>query len=210
MSKIYQNKKKNQSSSGGENLTPIQIDETIISGQVNKHRDTFKQELIASMTSLIEQMESMGLVNPEDCLEDDDFEIEEFEAKIKLILKTNDLEVNSKTLNRYLKYLKDQVKSPCYLTGTEEFDWEEEYLFGAGTKKEYEKLKQTKPSYTDVFLLTQFNNTVDDIEGILVDVKRVTDNRKFTLPLAELEVTEQTSANYQLIEDYLTWFVNYL
>ena len=97
MSKIYQNKKKNQSSSGGENLTPIQIDETIISGQLNKHRDTFKQELIASMTSLIEQMESMGLVNTEDCLEEDDFEVEEFEAKIKSILRTNDLEVNSKT-----------------------------------------------------------------------------------------------------------------
>lgn len=210
MSKIYQNKKKNQLPTGGENLTPIQIDETIISGKLNKQRDSFKQELIASMTSLIEQMESMGLVNPQQMLEEDGFEIEAFEAKIKSILKTDDLEVNLKNLNRYLKYLKEQIKLPCYLTGTEEFFWEEEYLFGAGSKKQYQKLKQTNPSYTDVFLFTQFNPKLDELDGIQVDVKRVNDNRKFTLSLAELEVTDESSPNYQIIEDYLTWFVNYL
>ena len=48
------------------------------------------------------------------------------------------------------------------------------------------------------------------MEGIIVDVKRVSDNRKFTIPLAELKASDEESPNYSLIEDYLTWFVNYL
>ena len=45
--------------------------------------------------------------------------------------------------------------------------------------------------------------------GISVNVKRVSDKRKFTLPLADLESTDKQSNNYQLLDDYSVWFVNY-
>ena len=210
MSKLYQNKNKKKLQPPGEDLKPLQIDETIVSGLVNKQRENFKEELLNSMTNLIEQMESMGFLNVSSLFEDDDFNVEEFEEKMEKILGTDDLEVTPKTLNRYLKYLKAQIKLPCYLTGTEEFLWEEEYLYGSGSSKDYEKLKKTNPSYTDIFLLGKFQEKTDEMEGIIVDVKRVSDNRKFTIPLAELKASDEESPNYSLIEDYLTWFVNYL
>ena len=35
------------------------------------------------------------------------------------------------------------------------------------------------------------------------------DNKKFTLPLADLKASDQHSDNYQLLDDYAVWFVNY-
>jgi len=210
MSKLYQNKNKKKLQPPGGDLKPLQIDETIVSGLLNKQRDSFEEELMNSMTSLIEQMESMGLINAENLFEDENFNVEEFEEKIKKILGNSPLDVTSKTLNRYLKYLKEKIEMPCYLTGAEEFIWEEEYLYGDGNAKDYEKLKKTNPSYTDIFSLEQFQGGVDEMDGIIVDVKRVSDHRQFALPLAELEVSDEDSANYTLVEDYLTWFVNYL
>jgi hypothetical protein len=44
--------------------------------------------------------------------------------------------------------------------------------------------------------------------GILVNLKRVSDKKKFTLPLAELKATDEKLKNYQLLDDYSVWFVN--
>jgi len=76
-------------------------------------------------------------------------------------------------------------------------------------QKEYEKLKKTQPSYTDIFECIDFNRETDEGYGISVNVKRVSDKRKFTLPLADLESTDKQSNNYQLLDDYSVWFVNY-
>jgi hypothetical protein len=40
-----------------------------------------------------------------------------------------------------MDYLKRNIEFPCQLTGIEDFPWEEYYVFGPGSKKEYEKLK---------------------------------------------------------------------
>lgn len=116
--------------------------------------------------------------------------------------------VNKKTLKTYRDHLKGNLKFPCYLTGIEDFPWEERYVFGFGSKAEYKELKKTQPSYTDTFELLGLDE-IDVDDGILADVKRVSDKKVFTLPLADLEATEEESKNYQLLHDYSVWFVNY-
>ena len=83
-------------------------------------------------------------------------------------------------------------------------------MFGYGSKEEYEKFKKTRPSYTDTFKLMDFNEELCCRDyGLFVDVKRISDNKKFTLPLADLKASDQHSDNYQLLDDYAVWFVNY-
>jgi hypothetical protein len=118
-------------------------------------------------------------------------------------------EVNNKTLNTCLAYLKKTLEFPCYLTGMEDFSWEERYIFGYGSEAEYEELKKTQPSYTDTFELLGFDDVVDEGCGILAQVKRVLDEKKFTLPLADLKATDERSKNYLLLDDFSVWFVNY-
>ncbi|HAO13749.1 MAG TPA: hypothetical protein DCQ51_21930 [Planktothrix sp. UBA8407] len=213
MSKLYQNKNKKKLQPPGDDLKPIQIDETIVSRLASTQRNKLESDSRMMLKNLIEQMESLGLINqnffdPED-EEDDEFDLKELEEKVKKILGNNRIKVNQKTLNKYFKYLTENLELPCYLSGAEEFFWEEEYLYGPGNAKDYEELKKTNPSYTDIFALENFQPKFDEMDGIMVDVKRVSDNRQFTLPLAELEVSDEDSANHSLIEDYLAWFITY-
>ena len=86
--------------------------------------------------------------------------------------------------------------------------WEEFYILGPGSKKEYEKLKKTNPSYTDRFELIRFEDETDLDEGILVTVKRISDQKEFIIPLRDLEVVDKKSDNYRTIDDYAVWAVN--
>jgi hypothetical protein len=137
------------------------------------------------------------------------FDFDEQEKRIASALGEDAVpEVNDRTLRQYLVYLRENLSFPCYLTGIEDFAWEERYVFGHGSKTEYEHLKETQPSYTDVFEFLGFDKEIDEGYGILADVKRVDDNRNFTLPLADLEDRNEKSRNYQLLDDYCVWFVN--
>jgi hypothetical protein len=118
-------------------------------------------------------------------------------------------EVDDRTLRIYFAYLQKNLEFPCNLTGIEMFSWEERYVFGGGNEIEYEKLKKTQPSYTDTFKLLGLDGEIDESYGILVNVRRVSDKRKFTLPLALLEAINKQSKNYQLVDDFSVWFVNY-
>ncbi len=134
---------------------------------------------------------------------------EKQEKKIIAILGTKKLDVTRKTLSTYLKYLKNHVEAPCQLTGIEDFEWEEAYFFVFFSKKEYEELKKTQPSYRDKFNLIKFVNEMDDYyDGIFVHVLRISDERKFVLPLSDLKSTDRKLKNYQLLDDYSVWFVN--
>ena len=115
---------------------------------------------------------------------------------------------NQKTLQAYRDYLKASLEFPCHLTGIEDFPWEERYVFGFGSKAEYERLKKTQPSYSDTFELLSLDE-IDADYGIMARVKRVSDKKEFALPLADLEATDEGSKNYQLLDDYSVWFVNY-
>jgi hypothetical protein len=132
------------------------------------------------------------------------------DQRIADIFGTKDVpDVDTETLERYLDYLKQHLEFPCQLTGIEDFDWEEYYVIGPGSQKEHEYLRKTRPSYMDTYELLSFDDNVDPDYGIFVNVRRVSDKKKFVLPLADLEATKKKSTNYQLLDDYAVWFVNW-
>lgn len=135
-------------------------------------------------------------------------EIDKQDARIRAIFDGEISDVTEESLAKYLAYLKKHLGLPCELTGIEDFDWEEYYLIGSGDQEEYERQKKTKPSYTDKYELISLADRVDDWVGILAKVKRISDKKKFTLPLAELEAIDERSKNYQMLDDYSVWFVN--
>lgn len=133
--------------------------------------------------------------------------IDEHEERIMKILGSEDTEVSDTTLRAYHRFLKQNLEFPCQVTGIEDFDWEEYYLLGPGSKKEYEVLKKTQASYRDTFNLLDFENEIDE-DQIFVKVERVSDRKKFVLPLDELKATDKHSRNYELLDDYSVWWVN--
>lgn len=117
--------------------------------------------------------------------------------------------VNKKTLTIYRDYLKKELESPCIMTGIEDFKWEEYYMLGGGSKEEHDKLRKTKPSYLDSYKLLNFTDEIDTFYGLMVSVKRESDNKKFILPLSDLESDDSSLNNEQLLNDYSVWFVNW-
>jgi hypothetical protein len=120
--------------------------------------------------------------------------------------------VTEEMLAIYLDYLKQHLEVPCQLTGIESlgcFAWEASYIFGRKRPKEYAQRKKQQPSYTDIYAFLNFENAYDPYEGLAVKVKRVSDSKRFVLPLANLKATEKPSTNDQLLDDYVVWFVNW-
>ncbi len=185
----------------------VMIIDEIVEGRVER---TGNRNLKLHLIDWLEKIQFLE-EDDEDEQEMDEEELKELEAqenRIQTIIGSEDLEVTEDTLKTYLNYLHQKIHHPCYLTGIDEFEWEEYYIFGSGTKKEYEKLKKNRPSYTDIFkLLILKAGNID--EGIMIEVERESDQKKFTIPLAPLEVTDENSANYELIDDYSVWFFNY-
>ncbi len=114
----------------------------------------------------------------------------------------------------FYEYLKANISFPCEVTGIEDFQWEEFYVFGPGSKSEYKHFKRTSPSYTDKYMLLDIVRYVNskwamhnyvDIGG---KVRRISDGKGFDLGLSELEATDKNSKNYELLNDYSVWFVN--
>lgn len=50
---------------------------------------------------------------------------------------------------------------------------------------------------------------IDSDYGIIADVKRVSDKKKFAIALYELKATDINSKNYQLLHEYSVWCINY-
>src|SRR5437879_2849873 len=113
--------------------------------------------------------------------------------------------VTEETLAISLDYLKQHLEVPCQLTGIESrgcFAWEESYIFGRRRPKEYAQRKKKEPSYTDTYAFLSFEDAYDPYDGLAVKVKRVSDSKRFVLPLARLEATEKPSNNAQLLDNY--------
>ena len=120
--------------------------------------------------------------------------------------------VTEVTLAIYLDHLKQHLEVPCHLTGIESrgcFAWEESYIFGRRRPKEYAQRKKQLPSYTDIYAWLNFEDAYDPYDGLAVKVKRVSDSKRFVLPLANLKALEKPSNNDQLLDDYAVWFVNW-
>jgi hypothetical protein len=135
------------------------------------------------------------------------------DQRIANIFGTKDVpDVTDETLAMYLDYLKQNLEMPCLVTGIEDlgcFAWEEYYRFGPGSERKYAKLKKKRASYTDTFELLSFDDDYDEDYGIVVNVRRVSDKKKFALTLSDLKATDEKTTNSQLLDDYVTWFVNW-
>jgi dihydrofolate reductase len=135
---------------------------------------------------------------------------DEQEKRMKQILtagKSDEIWKSPQTVECYRQYLKENISTPCHLTGIEDFLWEERYVFGYGDPEEYEELKKTRPSYTDTFTLIKIEDEPE--EQIFVSAKRVSDKKVFRLELDWLEAVDQESHNYMLLHDYSVWFANF-
>lgn len=128
------------------------------------------------------------------------------DKRVTEILGADNLKVTLKSLVLYREYLRNNLDTPCTMTGIEGFPWEEKYVRGFSDKKEYEALKTKQPSYTDIYELKRFEDLIDEGTGILVKVKRVKDNQRFILYLASLKATDEGSKNHMLLNDYNVWF----
>ena len=109
----------------------------------------------------------------------------------------------------YQDYLRNELELPDRVTGIEDFEWEECYVFGHGSKKEYDELKKENPSYTDHFILHGITDEIDDFSGLIASVERISDGKHFEIPLEHLRTIDGKSPNTQLLDDYATWWVNY-
>ncbi|NES01805.1 MAG: hypothetical protein F6K22_02560 [Okeania sp. SIO2F4] len=124
----------------------------------------------------------------------------DFEAQEKRIGKIVGLneegevrEVKIETLTIYWHYLQENIKLPCLLTGIEDFSWEEYYVIGNGSKKEHERLRKTKPSYLDIYELSEWKSSVQEDPSLIVCVKRQSDRKKLFLILDTLKAVDENS-----------------
>ena len=199
-------------------LPPVQLDETIVAGTGQKQLNDFQRMVLAEVSKMSSQFGSQFDNNNDDDDDDDDeldsslsrsFDVYTFESKISQILGTEDIDVTLETIVKYFDYLKQNIQLPLQVTGLEDFPWEEYYVIGNGSPKEYARLKKTQPSYTDTFTINEWKNSLIQDNSISVNMCRVGDRKKFLLPLEDLKVVDETSANYQLLDDYIVWVVNY-
>ena len=114
----------------------------------------------------------------------------------------------------YYQHLKTTLILPCEVTGIEDFNWEEIYVFGPGDQEEYENLKKTQPSYTDKYELLGIDRELQSgwmifwQNDIAARLKRISDGKEFLLGLSELKAIDKKAENYQLLDDFSVWFVN--
>ncbi|WP_217604696.1 hypothetical protein [Chitinophaga sp. GbtcB8] len=121
----------------------------------------------------------------------------------------DDISRRLETLIFYKSYLEANLKFPVRITGIEDFDWEEFYILGPGGKREYEILKKTQPSYTDIFNMIKIDPYYDEDYGLFAKAIRLSDKKCFPLPLADMKAIDEKSSEYKLLEDYSVWFINY-
>lgn len=128
-------------------------------------------------------------------------------------MENTDDDSQEELLDVYFKYLKANLQLPCEVTGMEDFNWEEPYVFGDWSQEEYKELKNMQPSYKDKYELLDISRgecsewMMFD-EDIVASVKRKSDGKEFELGLAELKATARKTPSFQLLKDYADWLVN--
>lgn len=136
--------------------------------------------------------------------------ISDYEKRIMKVFGADEVpEVSKERLLTYRSYLVNNLSKDVVLIGREDFLWEEYYVFGPGSKKEYEKLKETQPSYTDQYkLLDILENHIEE-NDLIARVKRLSDSKEFEIGLSWLSTKDEKSKDYLLLDDFATWVVNW-
>lgn len=122
-------------------------------------------------------------------------------------------EVTEENLEHYFNWLKLKLTYPCVLTGIESmgyFSWEEKYQLGYGTPEDYEETRKERGSFKESYELEKLDKAkVKGEWDIVVPVVRVSDKKRFKIPLSELQAEDESSENHQLLDDYTIWYVNW-
>jgi len=118
-------------------------------------------------------------------------------------------EVDERNLLKYRKYLLGRLDKGTVLTGREDFPWEEKYVIGPGNLAEYERLKKTNPSYKDEYKLFDISETETQENDLIAVVERLSDKKRFEIGLSWLTTKNKNSKDFQPIDDFATWVVNW-
>jgi len=106
------------------------------------------------------------------------------EDRIEAVLKKfKDITVSENTISAFEHFLNDQLEFPGEVFCPEENEY---------------------------YLLYEIEDSGEELYGILAKLKLVSDERRETvMPLCDLRAVDNRSKNYQLINDYSSWFINY-
>ena len=118
---------------------------------------------------------------------------------------------NARTMRnaeRYRQHLLKHLSLPIIATGTEDFPWEEPYVLGGWDKEEYEELKKTHPSYTDLFEIESLAPP-NGHEDVVARIRRLSDGKRFEIGLSWLSSEDDDDDAYTLLQDYGVWHTNY-
>lgn len=211
MAKSKNKPNKNKSQLDIDRLKPLIIEETI---EKKPPRSSTKLDsVLANLRDNLSQMKvgkmNMGSLEFDfNFLDDEDFDAE-FEEYLRELLETENIQVNKTNLKKYFNYLKKNLKMPCLVTGIDVQDEEDSPEVDRSKKKG--NVSVTMLGEDDVYNIVEFNNHLHDLYGILVEVeparvKRGKNKQRLTVPLAQLEVFDPVSPNYELLDNYSIWF----
>jgi len=131
-----------------------------------------------------------------------------------LVGASDDLDYRA-AAHKFCEHLRQHLVLPCEVTGIEDFNWEEYYVIGPGSRKEYDQLWQTQPSYQDNYDLKSIEFgpvsrwMLFGASDIAAHVRRNADGKKFVLGLSEPRATDENSLNHRLLDDFATFVANY-
>ncbi|MFC1765489.1 hypothetical protein ACFL6U_25885 [Planctomycetota bacterium] len=133
--------------------------------------------------------------------------MDKWQQRIQDVLGQDDARC-ARNSQRWRTHLRKRLSLPIRVTGIEDFPWEEPYVFGGWSNREYEELKKTRPSYTDTFELLDIGEPQehDDLDA---QIKRISDGKVFHVGLSWLRTADKGDPLYTTLNDYSVWHCNY-
>ena len=139
-----------------------------------------------------------------------EYDYDEQESRIAKIFSSNEIpDVSKQHAETFINFIKTNISPNVLLVGREIFfPWEESYMFGRGTEREYKYLKKKQISHDDQVQLISFEKFDYDGDWV-VKVKRLSDKKSFNAHLSWFKCVETDSNNAQLLDDFAFWIVNW-
>ncbi len=127
-----------------------------------------------------------------------------------LLKRGRNIAVDLPSLKKFKEALEQQIKLPAKLKPIGQFSWEEYYLSQLSEDKEkYEQLKKVRPTSNDLYSLSKIDDFMDIDHGLFGRLTRLSDKKRFSMPLVEFEFVDKDSKTFDLLDDYRYWFINY-